>query len=43
MVRVCSLLLSTAERDPGLIAPLAALAPRGSHLEPTYFVVTRRR
>jgi hypothetical protein len=28
--RVGSLLLSTAARDPCVIAPLAALAPRGS-------------
>ena len=43
MKRVCSLLLSTAERDPCSIAPLAALASRGSRLEPAYFVVTCRR
>jgi hypothetical protein len=33
----------TAARDPCLIAPLAALASRGSRLEPAYFVVTCRR
>jgi hypothetical protein len=41
--RVPSLLLSTAARDPSLIAPLAALAPRGSRFGCAYFVVARGR
>src|SRR5215217_3116381 len=41
--RVPSLLLSTAARDPCLIAPLAMLAPRGSRFVAAYFVVARGR
>jgi mycothiol S-conjugate amidase len=37
--RVPSFLLSTAARDPGLIAALAALAPRGSRFVAAFFVV----
>jgi hypothetical protein len=40
-MRLPSLLLSTAARDPGLIAPLDRLAPRGSRLTAAYFVVAR--
>jgi hypothetical protein len=36
--RVCSLLLSTAEDDPGLIASLARLARRGSRWEAAAFL-----
>jgi len=41
--RVPSLLLSTAPRDPCLIAPLAALAPPGSRFCAAYFVVAPGR